>query len=372
MSATQLAQDWKPPLSATNFTGYLPEPHDTDPAGTVLRCITLSKIPCNREVQESARINRISLGIVKIVKRGWGAAPYKKPKSTISKGVPNKSLSSKEMKDPTKPLFEECVYQGHEAMKVYNYMKANNNTDKGVRADENFSIIQAGQTMTFSTKSEYFFKDKMMPENVQVIEPFTLVDIVVSPGSIETAIGDKGGYALKLTRVRLHDSSVYSYIKELSTFFESSIQAAQAKVIQFISQKVDFPGAISASEDNTLGILSLIPGEGIRNILDNKMPMLYIANTQVGNTAFVSDIRPGMEYWKVSMRDANEEVCTSIQAIDIPIAHTMRLLNTNDELYAKTLLDFALSARAVSFVAVQNEWYIKEDAAHRFFFFNIF
>ena len=126
---TQLTQDWKFPLQASNFTGYIPLPGDKEPAGTVLRCITLSKVPCTQEVAMQYGISRVYFGVVRIMKRGWVNAPYKKPKTNPKTGAPSVTIKDKEG-PPTKALFEETQYLGRDAMRVYNYARANAASDK--------------------------------------------------------------------------------------------------------------------------------------------------------------------------------------------------------------------------------------------------
>jgi hypothetical protein len=105
LTLTQIARDWQHPLRASNFTGYIPDAGERDPAGSVLRCITMTRVPCSQEVAVQNNIARVVLAVVRIVKKGWVNAPYKKPKANNGKAP---VAAAKAEKDPnTKPLFEE-------------------------------------------------------------------------------------------------------------------------------------------------------------------------------------------------------------------------------------------------------------------------
>ena len=128
MSLTQIAQDWRKPLQAPCFVGYIPDPGEKDPSGTVLRCITTTRVPCSQDASVEHNVTRVSFAVLKIIKRGWMNVPYKRPKALSAKNP----TPAKYEKDPNaKPVFEECVYANREALKVYNYAKASAPSDKG-------------------------------------------------------------------------------------------------------------------------------------------------------------------------------------------------------------------------------------------------
>jgi hypothetical protein len=353
-------QDWKSPLQASNFTGYIPDIGEKDPAGTVFRCIALTRIPCNREVADANKIARVSLAVVKIIKRGWLNAPYKKPKTTNGKAG---AVVVKAEKDPNlKPLFEECQFDGHEAMKIFHFMKANNNTDKGLRTDESFCIICPGQTLTFSLKGEYAFKEHTFPQNIEMIEPYSMVDLVLAPSSIEQAKnGDKGGYGVKLLKMRVHDSSVYSYVRDFPLIFKESQDLAVQSVISMLREPVGFPGMVPVTPENPTGTVEICPADTIRNCLENRSPMFYIPSVRVNPASYITGIRPDLDFLRV-MTD-NGAVADDITAIDVDTKTLLKLLNTTNELYARTLMDFALAANAVSFLTLNNDWFCKEESA---------
>lgn len=61
---------------------------------------------------------------------------------------------------------------------------------------------------------------------------------------------------------------------------------------------------------------------------------------------------------------AGEEVFAGAGTqVDLPIRTTMQLLNATDDCYAKTLLDFALAANAVSFLVISDDWFCKNEPA---------
>lgn len=360
-SITQIVRDWKPPLQASNFIGYIPDPGERDPSGTVLRCLTLNQVPCTQEVAVQNKIMRCSFAVIKIIKRGWVNAPYKRPKASNSKSAPPKF--EKELN--TKPLFEEFNYYGKDALKVYNYAKANSPSDKGPRVDDCFGILCPGQTLTFSMKSEYVFKENTFPKDMEMIDAYTMVDLIVIPSSVDQAKnGDKGGYGLKLSKVRPHDSSIYSYVKDFPQVLEHSNNAAQRTVLTMLQETLNFGDGFSSPQcDNPTGALNIIPGETIKNCLENKSPLYFLPANQINHLAFITNIRPDLDFFRVQSPEQGMDVAPGVLRIDVPMQQLLRLLNTTDEIYAKTLMDFALAAGAVSFVVTTDEWFNKNETA---------
>ena len=237
----EITLDWKRPLQAGAFVGYIPEVGERDPSGTILRCVTLGPVPCTLDASTQHNIVRSSFGLVKIVKRGWVNAPYKRPKASNSKSAPPKQ----EKDTNSKPLFEETLFYGREAMRVYNYTKASAPSDKGPRVDDYFSLLIPGQTLTFSMKSEYVYKENTFPKDAEndLIPAYTMVDLYVAPSSVEQARdGDHSGYGIKLSKVRVHSSSVYSYLKDYPAIFTKSPTDAQELVRKLINEPIFVPG----------------------------------------------------------------------------------------------------------------------------------
>ena len=85
---------------------------------------------------------------------------------------------------------------------MYNYNRTSAPSDKGPRVDDCFCVISPGMTLTFSMKSEFVFKENTFPKDTDIIQPYTMVDLVIAPASVEQArSGDKGGYGIKLVKV---------------------------------------------------------------------------------------------------------------------------------------------------------------------------
>ena len=93
---------------------------------------------------------RISLTILAVTKLGWAAAPFKKGKAGAAKKAV--ALADKDAVKP-KPLFE--AGEVHLAtgqilsVKLYNFAKANANTDRGERDDSAVSTLRVGQARFF-------------------------------------------------------------------------------------------------------------------------------------------------------------------------------------------------------------------------------
>lgn len=253
----------------------MPEAGERDPAGSVLRCVALTPIPCSQEVAIAQSISRIRLGVVRVVKRGWTNAPYKKPKAVAGKPAPAKTTD----KDvDTKPLFEECLYQGREGLRVYNYSRVASVSDKGPRSEESVGVLCPGQTLTFSMKSEYVFKEHTFPKDKEVIEAYTMVDLTVSPSAVAQDPAS-GGYGIKLAKIREHDSSLFSYLGELGKAFPGSLEAAQGFVRGMLEEKTT--------------------GDTIRNCLENKAPLYFVPGAKVSRAAFTTSIRADLEFFRV-------------------------------------------------------------------------
>lgn len=355
MSLTQITQDWKFPLEAPNFTGYMPDPGDSDPAGSILRCFSLTPVPCSQEIAMSKGVSRIALAVVKIIKRGWVNAPYKKPKTTAGKTV-------KVERDPNvKPLFEEFYYNGASALKVYNYNKSSSPSDKGPRVVDCFSVICPGQTITFFTKSEFLYKENTFPAGVEMIPAYQMLDVTISPSAVTQARnGDKGGYGIKLNKVRLHDSSLYSYLRDLPIAFQSSPEKAQHFIKKMLSEPLEIPNAVEPTDDNPNGTISVVPGDAIRNCLENKSLAFFVPSREFHPKAYVTVIRPDLDFYRVQTPNG-EPVFADVLVLDIPMTKAMQMLNTNDDIYTRTLLDIGLAAQAVSFFASSDEWFNKND-----------
>ena len=234
----------------------------------------------------------------------------------------------------------------------------------GARAEDLFGIICPGQTLTFSVKSEYAFKENTFPRDVDVIEAFSMVDLIIVPSSVDQAkLGDKGGYGIKISKVRVHASSVYSYVKDIHSMFEHTLHNQQTFILGMLNRDISYTGVLPSTEDNPNGALLLKPADTIRNCLENRAPLYVIPQQSVEPHSYVTNIRPDLDFFKVQTVHGDDNVAPGVQHIDLPIAVTLTLLNTDNETYAKTLLDFAIGAGAVSFLAVTDEWFNKNESA---------
>jgi hypothetical protein len=162
--------------------------------------------------------------------------------------------------------------------------------------------------------------------------------------------------------MRVHDSSVYSYASDYMHIFRRSAQSAQETVLSALREPIYFANACPATDENPTGSLGVCVGETIRNCLENKAPMYFIPAHEVDSDAFITNIRPDLDYFRIQTGAAGT-VAPMIPAVDVHIQTLLRLLNTTDEYYAKGLMGFALAANAVSFLATTDEWFNKNESA---------
>ena len=162
--------------------------------------------------------------------------------------------------------------------------------------------------------------------------------------------------------MRVHDSSVYSYANDYQHIFRRCPMSAQDRVASTLRDPIYFSNVYPPSDENPVGTLGVCVGETIRNCLENKAPMYYIPAHEVDSDAFITSIRPDLDYFRIQTGAAGT-VAPMIPTVDVHIQTMLRLLNTTDEYYAKGLMGFALAANAVSFLATTDEWFSKNESA---------
>ena len=250
---------------------------DRDPAGTVMRAMTLNTMPCTHAAFLEHGKGRASFVIVGFMHKGWGYAPYKKP-----------SKNAKPGKAPTAlPLFEDDPCEPG-VMKMYNFHKAGNNMDKGERDPESLSVLRVAQTLSFHL-SEFMFGDEkatpVFPTDRAFIPAYTMVDIVVAPGHNKS-----DGFGCKLNRVIPHHSTLYSYVKVLEASFGQSLQTSKAFMETALRECTPIKNCVET------GRICFVD--------------------RVNNWSYVSEIRPDSPFLRLSAEEGNTPV-PGVSNIDI-------------------------------------------------------
>jgi hypothetical protein len=219
------SKDWAAPRSCRAFTGYVPR--GQNPSGTILHVVNNTPVPCCEEEYKKNPKAHVSFTVVGVKQLGYVYAPWKKSKS----GSAGKPEGAQKLFDDVESVFVdgERVLTG---CKVYTFPRENK-MDKGPRVEENPSRIVLGQTLHFMLQ-EYMYEKKSKGEDVfdhdgvRVIEPFNVLEIVISPVSSENAAK---GYGLALSMVRSLPYSLYSYMSSVNIgLLETTYEALATKM----------------------------------------------------------------------------------------------------------------------------------------------
>lgn len=224
-SVSDLEQDWKYPRTAKGFIAG----QDKSMTSTVLRCVTNTEIPCTaQEAMLRGDKLRFSVTVLEVSQVGFAYAPYKR--ATGNKKV---------QRDPNaKPLFEltrrSSEGQAGEfvgGVKMFSFKKANSNFDRGEFDASKETVIHKGSVLSFFIHQfMYEAKDKgqsLFPHDndISVIPEFTVVDLKIMCAHNECS----AGYGLKIQRVDLHPTTLYSYFSPDSLgMLPSTIMEAQS------------------------------------------------------------------------------------------------------------------------------------------------
>jgi hypothetical protein len=339
--SSHLVHDWKYPRTAKAFTATLPGQRVQS---TVLRCVSNSRIPCTAKELASMGKTRFTVTVLGI-STGYAYAPYKKAQ-------PGKKAS----KDPNaKPLFEEVYASGTvAAAKMYSFRKAKSNFDRDERDDSIVSTIHIGQVVSFfiqpfmydakesksnkgEDRTEYIF-----PPQFDYIPEFTIIDMRVTISNNQT----EGGYGLKLQKVTLHESSLYSYLGQDALFLLPSSEM-QAK---------------------EMGEAWQTSNPFICNNLEAKN-VAFFAKAPVGS--YISSI-PVVEGFYRIVGPNGAELFSGVPCVDISLHDLLKFSNKpatvleDDVFDAITLLDFASSADALYLYVVATHLYKADPALSDF------
>lgn len=326
------SKDWTAPRSIRAFNGYVSS--GNSPSGTVFHAVTNSKIPCTSEEADKFGKSHISVTIVGIKNIGYAYAPWKKPTKGGAKA-----------EGPTKKLFEDptSVQMGRESIyssvKVYGFPREGK-TDKGPRDDTVCGLAEVGHTYHFRLHDFMFERkskgESVFPDNVSVIDPFQIIEITLSPCTVEQC---KNGYGLQIATIRPTTISMYSYLTPgVISMLSTSYDTLQKSILEKVKD-----------EHSSAYIL--------RNILDNSN-LGYLAKCAPGT--YLSDDSPNENWFKLTHADAN--VITGIQELDVNKKDLMRYMNAgSNELFPRLLVELAAACGALYCWVAKNEYYGKVD-----------
>lgn len=269
-----------------------------------------------------------------------------------------KSSKPQPRDESAKPLFEMNTWARDDhsmdrvGSSVHMYTFVKDGQSKGERCPEH-CCISSGQTFRVALK-DFMFEEKVkgesvFPSNVEVIEPFSAVEIMISPSHHDSFVE---GYAFNVSRVRPCDFSLYSLNVSLGL-------------------RLLKPSYIATIEDVDLN-LRLFPG--LARVMESK------------NTAFFAQARQGA--YLVPFKDAgfrlvgpheNPAEASSrhlsvmqggdddLIAVDIPRDVLHRFTNAcevdqeSSDSYARFVVDLASSAGALSLYVVHNDFRLRAD-----------
>lgn len=285
-------------------------------------------LPCRRDHDKNEKGFR-SLTVVAIPKEGWCYAPYKKPKK-----------GAKSVRDPdARPLFEVSDIADRNgqraiaALQVYSF-KREGKTDKGPRNDEQTAELRVGMTIRFKVQSFMYEKkggredsrDDVFPPDLDVIPGYSLVEVMVLPGTSESA--DKN-FGLSIAKIRMLPHSLYSYLTPTGLSL--------------------LPGSFDAAME--LAKQTAERGESIQAMIETQCVSFF---AKVDSNAHLTPIGPSM--FRLSAGD--NPVVESVHEVDVREEDLLRFTNAGENKgYAIFLCDLAASAGALSVLVIRDPYY---------------
>ena len=329
MASSSVAPDWGPPRTANAFTGYVVSDTAPKPAGLVVRFVTHQPLPITLADVEASGQKRIVGTILAFPHLGYAKAPYKKP----GKNAPAKRASAADA--PTKPLLEVVARAGDGqplSVRVYSFLKANSNFDKGDRDDECFSELAIGQTLTFFL-NEYTFEKEVFHASLSgTIPPYTVIDLILNPSHNQSK-----GYGIKIARIAPHDSTLYSYMTPSSLgHFISGADSAD-EVIKARAERCEH--VMNCVERSRYGVYGLVSRE-----------------------ARVVTIDEGVEFVRIEVPGGDAPVLPGIPFFDIAFGDLQAFTNCpGDVLLARSFVDLAIAAGALRAFVTFDDYYNRTE-----------
>ena len=318
------------------LTAVVPVQGGNTPGCLVARCITLSSIPCTAEAFSAAGKSRVAGLILGFPHIGWGYAPYKKP---VKNGKPV-------ARDPTtQKLYElngtSSTPNGgkwNTSVKAYAYEKVSNQTDKGKRDSEHPMGLEVGQVFTTFLHDFHYGSEKkdLFPSGISEIPAYSVVDMHISASHTSSK-----GYGLKLAKVALHASSLYSYVFDGALLSIPSSPAKSEDFMRSIPEKCEL--AVQSFEQQTPTFFA----KGVKcftSVLEENPKFIRAFPLESGTSLF-------------------EGGCSD-DVIDIPLAVAAKYVNApvGEVEYITAFLDTASALGALSFLVTRDEYYCKRGA----------
>jgi hypothetical protein len=320
-------RDWQSPRTAAQHVGYLQD--GNNPTGLIVRMVTHGPIPTTAADQADLKAKRVVGTILSFPKLGFVSAPYSK-----------KAKSGKDQPGQPKRLLEAAECAGGEVatVDVFGFHKVNSNYDKGPRDDEFRSRLRLGQTLTFYL-NEFMFDTKekaVFPEGSSgVIPPYTVVELQLNPSHNQS-----NGYGLKVARITPQGPTLYSY------FSTPGFQALHRTAEQAASFVRD-----CAKEC-----------ESIANQVEQSR---YAFVGVVDTSARVVDIREDLEYLRIECPSGSGATpVPGVFSLDVSFEALQRYTNFPGDLTgARTVVDFAIAARALRVYVTYDDYYNHKEPA---------
>ena len=329
MSTT--AFDWAHPRTSHAFTGYVLDPNAPKPAGLVVRFVTHTAIPVTPADMEATNQKRLIGTILGFPKLGFANAPYKKP----AKKAHAKRAAAAAEAEPL-PLLEVISRTGDgqtEAVRLYNFHKANSNFDKGDRDPESTSELRIGQVLTFYL-NEYTFEKDVFPAGLAgVIPAFTVVDLVLNPSHNQSK-----GYGCKIAKITPHASTLYSYMTPAA--------------LERVPYTPD--GAQRVAEEQA-GVCGPI----IKCVERSR----YSVYSAVSPLARVVDVRDGLEFVRIECpQGSGATPVPGVHGVDIAVKDLEAFTNSpGDVVSARTFVDLAIAAGALRVFVAFDDYYNRTE-----------
>jgi hypothetical protein len=290
---------------------------------------------CRRDHDKNEKGFR-SLTVVSIPKEGWCYAPYKKPKK-----------GAKSVRDPdARPLFEVSDIADRNgqraiaALQVYSF-KREGKTDKGPRTDEQTAELRVGMTIRFKVQTFMYEKkggredsrDDVFPPDLDVIPEFSLVEVMVLPGTTDSA---EKNFGLSIAKIRPLQHSLYSYLTPTGLPLLPSTFDAAMDLAKQVAER----------------------GESIQAMIETQCVSFFAA---VDSKAHLTPVGPRM--YRLSAADS--PVVESVHEVDVREEDLLRFTNAGDNVgYAGFLCDMAASAGALSVLVIRDPYFQKGDPVY--------
>ena len=271
--------------------------------------------------------------VVSIPKEGWCYAPYKKAKK-----------GAKTVRDPdARPLFEVSDVADRNgqraiaALQVFSF-KRDGKSDKGPRNDGQTAELRVGMTMRFKVQTFMYEKkggrddsrDDVFPADLDVIPEFSLVEVMVLPGTSESA--DKN-FGLSIARIRPLAHSLYSYLTPVGLPLLPSTFDTAMELARQVAER----------------------GESIQAMIETQCVSFFAG---VDPKAHLTPIGPLM--FRLSAGDA--PAVESVHEVDVREEDLLRFTNAGDNVgFAVFLCDMAASAGALSVLVIRDPYFQKGD-----------